>query len=205
MAKKRPARNARTGKTPEREVSERHREWYRQHMAGERHSDIATAARVSRAAVSKAIRRVEQIVASEFTAEISKYRGRCTIRLEYLYAEAVREWHRSKEPIITDKVGQSAGSQDAEFDDGRESYAIERTTKSQTGNPGLHAAALKSVEKLMELHGIRYVETMPETDEADDIAGLTTVEQVDQQIRKQKGDIKRLSEYREMVVTMEGA
>jgi hypothetical protein len=199
-----PPNHLRTGKVKELAISPRHEEWYRQHMTGVRHHVIAEGAGVSAAAVSKALRRVERIKAHEFTRDIKRYRDRCTIRLEHLYKEAIVEWERSKLPQVIDKVGQASHNEDEEFDENKPQFFIERTTKSQTGAPALHARAQASLEKLMELHGIRYVETRVVEDEDEDIAGLSTTQQVDLEIRKAEGSIKRLTEYRDMVQTMEG-
>lgn len=201
----RPPAHRRTGKVKELAISDRHEDWYRQYMQGRLQRDIAHDAGVSHVAVSKAIRRADRIKAHEFTKDIKRYRGTCTLRLEHLYREAIVEWERSKLPQIIDKVGQASHDEDQEFDEEKASYFIERTIKSQTGAPALHARAQASLEKLMELWGIRYVEDRgEEVDECELIAGLSTTEQVDLQIRKAQGDISRLTEYREMVQTMEG-
>lgn len=201
---KRPDRHQRTGKVKEISISEKHQEWYRRFMAGDRLVDIARDAGCDPSNVSKAVKRVESIASAEFFDEIRTYRARCTVRLEHLYHEAIREWERSKLPAVTEKIGQAASVETDEFDEAKPSFFIERTIKGQTASPALHAAARDTLQKLMDLHGIRFVETQPDDAEDDDIAGLTTVEQVELQIRKQQGDIKRLEEYRELVQQMEG-
>ena len=63
---KRPERHQRKGKTKEVAISERHQEWYRRFMAGDRLVDIARDAGCTAANVSKAVKRVESIVSAEF-------------------------------------------------------------------------------------------------------------------------------------------
>lgn len=195
----------RPGRVAEGEISERDERWYRDWMAGRRQSDIADSEGVARQTVNRAIQRVERITAGLFLADIKRYRDRCTLRLEHLYSEAVREWERSKLPAVSDKVGQSMDSQDGEYDEERGGgWFVERTTKSQTGSPALHKAARETLKDLMELHGIRFVEERPADEEEEDIAGLTTGEQVDIEIRKHEGNIARLRQYRELVAMTEG-
>lgn len=194
----------RPGRVAEGEISERDERWYRDWMAGRRQSDIADSEGVARQTVNRAIQRVERITAGLFLADIKKYRDRCTLRLEHLYSEAVREWERSKLPAVSDKIGQNATVSTDEFDGEKPSFFIERTTKSQTGSPALHKAARETLKDLMELHGIRFIEERPADEEEDDIAGLTTGEQVDIEIRKHQGDIARLRQYRELVAMTEG-
>ena len=51
---------------------------------------------VSQAAVSKILRRVEGRVLRELTAVIERQKVRHTLRLEHLFAEAIRAWDHSK-------------------------------------------------------------------------------------------------------------
>ena len=57
---------------------------------------IAADLAVSQAAVSKILRRVEERVLRELTAVIERQKVRHTMRLEHLFAEAMRAWDQSK-------------------------------------------------------------------------------------------------------------
>ncbi|MCX6543510.1 MAG: helix-turn-helix domain-containing protein [Acidobacteria bacterium] len=57
---------------------------------------IATELGVSQAAVSKMLRRADERVLRDLVGAVERHKARHTVRLEHLYAEAIRAWERSK-------------------------------------------------------------------------------------------------------------
>lgn len=82
---------------------------------------IAADLGISQAAVSKIVRRVEERVLHELTAVVGRQKARHTLRLEHLYAEAMRAWDQSKSDTTRRR---------------------QRKTQSGTGGPGATVAEI---------------------------------------------------------------
>jgi DNA-binding transcriptional ArsR family regulator len=71
-----------------------------QMVEGRTQHQIAAALGLSQPAVSKILRRLEDRLLADLALKIERQRARHTVRLEFLYGEAIRAWHASKQETL---------------------------------------------------------------------------------------------------------
>lgn len=104
---------------------------------------------VSQAAVSKIIRRVEERVLRELRAVVERQKARHSMRLEHLYAEAMRAWSDSKE----DSTRRRQRKTQAGAGSGGTTVA-EVVSENQHGDPRYLEEARKSLADHRKLWGL---------------------------------------------------
>lgn len=110
---------------------------------------IAADLGVSQAAVSKILRRLEERLLEELRAVVERQKVRHTLRLEHLYAEAMRAWSDSKTDTTrkrqrkTHSGGEGAGSTVAEI-----------VSENQHGDPRYLEEARKALADHRKLWGL---------------------------------------------------
>ena len=104
---------------------------------------------ISQAAVSKILKRVERRLLREVADTIDRQKARHTVRLEHLYAEAMRAWTGSQTDAtrrrqrMTQGGGSAAGATVAEI-----------VTENQHGDPRYLEEARKALSDLRKLWGL---------------------------------------------------
>jgi predicted transcriptional regulator len=91
---------------------------------------IAADLGVSQAAVSKILRRVEGRMLLELTATVERQKARQTVRLEHLFAEAMRAWEESKADSTRRRQRKSDGASG-----GTGATIAELVVENQHGDP----------------------------------------------------------------------
>jgi hypothetical protein len=100
MKKTKAATNGRGGKggaEPRARVRLRELETVRLHLEGQSQHSIGRTLGISQPAVSKIIRRAEDRLASDVAWRIDRQRARQSLRLEFIYAEAIKAWRASQQ------------------------------------------------------------------------------------------------------------
>jgi len=110
---------------------------------------IAADLGVSQAAVSKIVARVERRVLRELAATVGRQKARQTLRLEHLFAEAMRAWEASKADRArrrqrkTQAAGSDAGAMVAEI-----------VTENRHGDPRYLEEARKALTDQRKIWGL---------------------------------------------------
>ena len=91
---------------------------------------IAADLGVSQAAVSKILRRVEGRMLRELSATVERQKARQTVRLEHLFAEAMRAWEASQEDSTRRRQRKSDGASG-----GAGTTVAELVVENQHGDP----------------------------------------------------------------------
>lgn len=128
-------------------ATERRRRAWVLYLKGYTQAEIATELHISPQAVSKALRKAQQLAHSELSAEINAYTAQQLARLEYLYGQALRSWEHSKgtrarKTLRTRGIGPGA-EQDAQI-----------TTTESLGDPRYLTAALTALADQRKLLGL---------------------------------------------------
>jgi hypothetical protein len=118
-------------------------------LQGCRQSAIAADLRVSQAAVSKILARVEDRVLADQAAHHRQMKGRLMMRLEHLYGECIRAWERSKSPSTRRRQRQLLGSPK-----GSSGNVAELVTEDQSGDPRHLKLALVVLMAQIKLCGL---------------------------------------------------
>jgi hypothetical protein len=117
-------------------------------LEGRSQDQIAQALGISQPAVSKIVRRIEERLLADVAWKIERQRARHSMRLEFLYAEAVRAWKASQQEGLrkrqrkTDGVGR-VGTMIAEI-----------VSEPRHGDPRYLAEARGALTDLRTLWGI---------------------------------------------------
>jgi hypothetical protein len=116
--------------------------------------EIATELRVTQAAVSKILNRVETRIFKDRIALIERQRTQQTLRLEHLYSEGMRAWERSK--------GETTRRRQRRVQDGRKQgpTVAELVVETEHGNPQFLELARKALADLRKLWGLNRPEMM---------------------------------------------
>lgn len=110
---------------------------------------IAADLGVSQAAVSKILKRVELRVLRELTEMVERQKARHTLRLEHLFAEAVRAWDQSKADTTRRRQRKSEGGQG-----GAGATVAEIVVENRHGDPRYLDEARKALADHRKLWGL---------------------------------------------------
>jgi predicted transcriptional regulator len=103
---------------------------------------------ISRAAVSKLLKRVETRLLRELADTIERQKVRHSLRLEHLFAESMRAWIESKHDATRRRQRKSQGGT------GGDALVAEVTTENQSGDPRYLAEARKAMADLRKVWGL---------------------------------------------------
>lgn len=109
---------------------------------------IAADLGVSQAAVSKILTRVELRVLRELTARVERQKARQTLRLEHIFAEAMRAWDQSKADTTRRRQRKSDGP------GGVGATVAEIVVENQHGDPRYLEEARKALADHRKLWGL---------------------------------------------------
>jgi hypothetical protein len=110
---------------------------------------IAADLGISQAAVSKTLKRVELRVLRELTAVVDRQKARHTLRLEYLFAEAIRAWDQSKADTTRRRQRKTQSGSD-----GAGATIAEIVSENQHGDPRYLDEARKALADHRKLWGL---------------------------------------------------
>lgn len=116
---------------------------------------IAADLGISQAAVSKTLKRVELRVLGELTAMVERQKARHTLRLEHLYAEAVRAWEQSKGDTTRRRQRKSDGGSR-----GTGATVAEIVVENQHGDPRYLEEARRALADHRKLWGLDAPQTL---------------------------------------------
>jgi hypothetical protein len=110
---------------------------------------IAADLGVSQAAVSKILKRVETRVLQELTSVAERHKARHTLRLEHLFAEAMRAWEASKADTTRRRQRKTDGGSG-----GPGATVAEIVSENQHGDPRYLEEARKAMADQRKLWGL---------------------------------------------------
>jgi predicted transcriptional regulator len=110
---------------------------------------IAADLGVSQAAVSKILNRAELRVLHELTAKVERQKTRHTLRLEHIFAEALRAWDQSKADTTRRRQRKSEGGPG-----GAGATVAELVVENQHGDPRYLEEARKALADHRKLWGL---------------------------------------------------
>src|SRR5688500_10405890 len=97
--RRRQGRGGKRGHEPRSRVRLREVQVFEQILAGRTQHQIAAALDISQPAVSKIARRLEERLLADVAYKVDRQRAKQTMRLEFIYQEAIHAWHESKQEI----------------------------------------------------------------------------------------------------------
>ncbi|MGH7192115.1 MAG: hypothetical protein ACREJM_01120 [Candidatus Saccharimonadales bacterium] len=135
--------------------SPRDRAIYERHvLRGETQDAVAADQKCSRQRVSQICRKVEHWLAANADDELAAaLRVRCQRRLDVLYVDALRQFERSKQDLVTERERTSHRVPDGQPDKGVTTTVSERVRRQQNGDARFLNAALRAVERMKGMIG----------------------------------------------------
>jgi hypothetical protein len=109
---------------------------------------IAADLGISQAAVSKLLKRIETRLLRELAETVQRQKARQTLRLEHLFAEAMRAWNESKADTTRRRQRQTQGG------DGAGATIAELVVENQHGDPRYLDEARKALADQRKLWGL---------------------------------------------------
>ena len=163
-ARRRRPRGGKGGAEPHARVRLRERQVMDYILEGHSQTAIASRLGISQPAVSKIVRRIEERLLSDVAWRIERQRARHSLRLEFLYAEAVRAWRASQEDGLRKRQRKTEAA-------GGGATVAEIVSENRHGDPRYLDEARKTLADLRTIWGVDApdrvaVEAMP-------YAGLT--------------------------------
>ena len=133
------------GRTKEKMPTPRDCEIFRRVVIqGERQTEVARKLGLTKQRVFSICERLRRMSFQELVDDVKDYRRTTLLRLEFVYAEAVAAWERSK-----------AGTKSKTATIGKADSAVVSTTRSETsGNPRFLAEARSALAGIRELCGL---------------------------------------------------
>ena len=116
-------------------------------LEGRSQHEIARTLGVSQPAVSKMLKRIEERQLSDVTWRVERQRARHSLRLEYLYSEAIRAWRASQEDALRRRQRKTDGA-------GSPSTVAEVISERQHGDPRYLEEARRALADLRTLWGV---------------------------------------------------
>jgi DNA-binding CsgD family transcriptional regulator len=117
-------------------------------LEGRTQHQIAAAVGISQPAVSKILRRVEERLLADLAWKIERQRARHTVRLEFIYGEAIRAWQASKQEALRRRQRKTDGGENGE------ATVAEIVSENRHGDPRYLDEARKALSDLRNLWGV---------------------------------------------------
>jgi len=117
-------------------------------LEGRTQHQIATELRISQPAVSKIVRRVEERLLADVELKVERQRARHTLRLEFVYGEAIRAWRASQQESLRRRQRKTDGG-----NAGGQTIA-EIVSENRHGDPRYLDEARKALADLRTLWGV---------------------------------------------------
>ena len=145
----RRGRGGQDGHDPRARIRTRERRTMELTVLGWSQHQIAADLGVTQAAVSKILDRVERRVLRELIATVERHKARHTLRLEHLFAEAMRAWDQSKADTTRRRQRKSEGGPG-----GPGATVAELVVENQHGDARYLEEARKALADLRKLWGL---------------------------------------------------
>jgi len=117
-------------------------------LEGQTQQQIATAEGISQAAVSKIARRIEERLLADVAYKVERQRARQTMRLEFVYQQAIRAWQDSKQDV------QRRRQRKTDRGDGDGVTTAEVMSENRHGDPRYLDEARKALTDLRKVWGV---------------------------------------------------
>jgi DNA-binding CsgD family transcriptional regulator len=146
--RRRRGRGGQGGHDPRARIRTRERRATELAVLGWSQPQIAADLGISQAAVSKLLKRIETRLLRELAETIQRQKARQMLRLEHLFAEAMRAWHESKADTTRRRQRQTQGG------DGAGATVAELVVENQHGDPRYLDEARKALADQRKLWGL---------------------------------------------------
>jgi DNA-binding CsgD family transcriptional regulator len=153
-ARRGKGRGGRRGHEPQARIRLREVQVLEQILEGRTQHEIAATLGISQPAVSKIARRIEERLLDDLAYKIERQRARQTLRLEFLYREAIHAWHASKQESLRRRQRKSDGGA------GEAATIAEIVSEDRHGDPRYLEEARKALADLRTVWGINAPERM---------------------------------------------
>jgi DNA-binding MarR family transcriptional regulator len=139
-------RGGKGGHEPRNRVRLREVQVLDQILEGRTQHQIADALSISQPAVSKIAKRLEERLLADVTFKVERQRIRHTLRLEFIYQQAIAAWHASKQQTLRRRQRKTDG------DDG--ATIAEIVSENRHGDPRYLDEARKALTDLRTVWGV---------------------------------------------------
>jgi DNA-binding MarR family transcriptional regulator len=117
-------------------------------VAGRSQHQIAASLGITQPAVSKILRRLEDRLLADLSYKVERQRAQQTLRLQYLYGEAMEAWRASKQEAVRRRQRQTTGGE------GTSATVAEIVAENQHGDPRFLEVGRKALADLRGLWGL---------------------------------------------------
>jgi len=117
-------------------------------LEGRSQHEIARELGISQPAVCKILQRIEDRLLADVAWKVERHRARQTLRLEFIYGEAVRAWKASKQESLRKRQRQTGAAA------GSGTTMAEVTSEHRHGDPRFLDEARRTLQDLRTLWGI---------------------------------------------------
>lgn len=148
MRRARRPRGGRGGAEPQARVRLRELQVMEHTLEGRTQHDIARELGISQPAVCKILQRIEDRLLADVAWKVERHRARQTMRLEFIYGEAVRAWKASKQETLRKRQRQTGAAA------GAGTTMAEITSEHRHGDPRFLDEARRALQDLRTLWGI---------------------------------------------------
>ena len=118
-------------------------------LDGRSQHEIATTIAVSQPAVSKILKRIEERLLADVAWKVERQRARQSLRLEHIYAEAMRAWRTSQDDALRRRQRKS----DGKGGEGGTTVA-ELVSENRSGDPRYLDEARRALTDLRSIWGV---------------------------------------------------
>jgi len=148
MATRRKGRGGKGGAEPTLRIRLREQQALQMHLEGQSQHSIAAALDVTQAAVSKILKRIEERLHADLARSYERQRARQLLRLEHLYAVAMKAWQQS---VSTESIRRRQRKSDGS---GGTGTVAEIVSESAAGDPRYLEQGRRVLEDLRNLLGL---------------------------------------------------
>ncbi len=147
--RRRRGRGGQGGHEPRTRIRTRERRAMELATVGWSQHQIAADLGISQAAISRILARIETRILRELAETVERQKARHTVRLEHLYAEAIRAWDQSKADTTRRRQRKTQGGAG-----GAGATVAEIVVENQHGDPRYLNEARKALADLRKLWGL---------------------------------------------------
>lgn len=140
-------RGGKGGHEPRARLRLREAQVLEQVLEGRTQQQIADALGISQPAVSKIVRRIEDRLLADLAVKAERQRARQTLRLDYIYGQAIHAWQESKQEGVRRRQRKTEH-------DGGASTVAELVSENRHGNPQYLEQARKALADVRKMWGV---------------------------------------------------